>query len=416
MTIEAPRLSAATSTGPNPAITSVVENSLGLVERWVEAHDYRGYEPFDGLNSPLRRLTLGNLLLDRLLLQLIRQSPVNLRPLFGVRPLESTKGRGYMASGYLMRLRLTGDPNYGRKARQCLDWLMEHRSRRYAQCSWGNHFDFASRAGRYSKDEPIIVWTAIIGQAFLDGFELLHDQRYLDVATSVCEWILALPRQTTSSGSCLSYLASKGSFVHNANMLGAAMLARTGRLVGNTEYGRVAAEAMEYSCARQRPDGSWYYGEDDHYHWIDSFHTGYNLDSLKCYTSSTGDHTYDGHMSRGFRFFVDHFFGADGLPKYYHDRAYPIDIQCAAQAVETLSLFADRESSALSLACQVTQWTIDNMQDRRGHFYSRKYPMATAKTPMLHWGQATMYKALSTLLFRLDAAREQPTSAGLGRR
>jgi len=59
---------------------------------------------------------------------------------------------------------------------------------------------------------------------------------------------------------------------------------------------------------------------------------------------------------------------------------------------------------------------IDNMQDRRGHFYYRKYPMATAKTPMLHWGQATMYKALSTLLFRLDAAREQPTSAGLGRR
>jgi hypothetical protein len=42
--------------------------------------------------------------------------------------------------------------------------------------------------------------------------------------------------------------------------------------------------------------------------------------------------------------------------------------------------------------------------------------MTTAKTPMLHWGQATMYKALSTLLFRLDAAREQPTSAGLGRR
>jgi len=88
-------LSAVTSTGRNPAITSVVENSLGLVERWVEAHDYRGYEPFDGLNSPLRRLTLGNLLLDRLLLQLIRQSPVNLRPLFGVRPLESTFTRWF---------------------------------------------------------------------------------------------------------------------------------------------------------------------------------------------------------------------------------------------------------------------------------------------------------------------------------
>jgi uncharacterized protein YyaL (SSP411 family) len=401
-------VSAMTDALSKPAITPVVRNSLRLVEEWVEKHDYRGYEPFDGLSSPLRPLTFGNLLLDRLLMQLIRQSPVNLRPLFGVKRLESTKGRGYMASGYLMRFRLTGDPECARKARQCLDWLMTHQSPRYAHYSWANHFDFASRAGRYSKDEPIIVWTALIGQAFLDGFELLHEQKYLDVATSVCEWISALPRQETASGSCLSYLACKDSFVHNANMLGAAMLARTGRVVGNGAYMRVAAEAMEYSCSRQLPGGSWYYGEEDHYRWIDSFHTGYNLDSLKSYIASTGDNTYRDHMSRGFRFFADNFFEADGLPKYYHDRAYPIDIQCAAQAIETLALFADCEESALPLACKVAQWTIDHMQDRRsGYFHYRRYPMTTAKTPMLHWGQATMYKALSSLMFRLDSPVER---------
>ena len=66
-------------------------------------------------------------------------------------------------------------------------------------------------------------------------------------------------------------------------MLGAAMLARTAKHTGNREYLEVARSAMEYSCSRQLADGSWRYGEDPKYHWIDNFHTGYNLDSLKCY-------------------------------------------------------------------------------------------------------------------------------------
>ncbi len=38
------------------------------------------------------------------------------------------------------------------------------------------------------------------------------------------------------------------------------------------------------------------------------------------------------------------------------------------------------------------------MQDANGYFYYRRYPLITSKAPMLHWGQATMYNALSLLL------------------
>jgi hypothetical protein len=37
------------------------------------------------------------------------------------------------------------------------------------------------------------------------------------------------------------------------------------------------------------------------------------------------------------------------------------------------------------------------MYDPKGFFYFRKYPMATNKTPMFHWGQATMLAALAGL-------------------
>jgi rhamnogalacturonyl hydrolase YesR len=158
---------------------------------------------------------------------------------------------------------------------------------------------------------------------------------------------------------------------------------------------------MRYSCSRQRADGSWWYAEPSKYRWIDNFHTGYNLDSLKCYVDATGDDTYRDVIVRGLAFYKAHFFGEDGCPRYYHNQTRPIDSQCAAQAIETLANFSDRDEEALELSTRVATWTIGQMQDRDGHFYYRLYPGLKAKAPMLHWAQATMYKGLSLLLVKL---------------
>ncbi len=378
----------------------VIYESLKGVERWVEDHHYEAYEPFDGLSSPLRRFTAGNLLMERLLLQAVRQSPFNLRPLLGIKPLPSTKGRGYMASGYLEMYRLTRGHQYRLKAISNLEWLTQHKSPKFADFSWANHFDFASRGGSYTRDESIIVWTSLIGYAFVDAFEVLGEARYLDVAQSACRWILALPREQTQSGTCLSYHGLNQESIHNANMLGAAMLARTWRHTGLSEYIDAAEAAMRYSCSRQRSDGSWWYGEEEKYRWIDNFHTGYNLDSLRHYIDSTGDNKYRENIQAGLEYYKRHFFREDGCPRYYHDRTQPIDSQCAAQSIETLANFADSDRDCLDLAQRVAAWTIHNMQDADGHFYYRVYPMVKAKAPMLHWAQATTYRALTLLMSR----------------
>lgn len=379
----------------------VLKNSIAKLEKWVEDHHYKGYEPFDGLSSFFRPLTFGNLLLDRLLLQLIRQSPVNLRPLMGVKPLESTKGRGYMAAGYLIMLKTTQDKQYLEKAINCLEWLIKNKSPNFDTYSWANHFDFASRGGRYSKHESIIVWTSLIGQAFLDAYETMKDEKYLKIAMSVCDWITSLPRTHTDTGTCISYLATTESPIHNSNMLGAAMLARTAKFTGNQNLVQIAKDAMEYSCTRQVSNGAWYYGEQENNHWIDNFHTGYNLDSLKCYIDNTGDATYEKNLRLGFQFYMEHFFEESGRPQYYHNRVYPVDSQCISQSIETLAYFSSIEETALPLAKKVAKWAIQNMQDKDGHFYYRQYPLLKAKTPMLHWAQATTYKALTLLLSKL---------------
>lgn len=352
---------------------------------------------------------MGNLFAERVLQQLIWKSPWNLRPLAGVEPLESTKGRGFMAWGYLLRFKLTGDSAFRRKAVACLNWLIANKSSKHPEYCWGNHFDFASRSGRIPAHEPTIVWSGLIGQAFLEAYEQLGNEQYLAVAESICNWILRLPREETSIGTCISYHGRFQSSIHNSSLLGAALLAGTWKHTRREEFLVLAHEAVRYSCHHQLPDGAWWYGEEPKFRWIDNFHTGYNLDSIKRYVEATGDDWCQKQLQRGCHYFVETFFEPSGCPRYYHNKTYPVDIQCAAQAIDTLCLFSDEYPESLDLAEKVASWTIVNLLDESGYFYYRKYPFVMSRTPYFHWGQATMFKALAHLLLVTAARGERQT-------
>jgi rhamnogalacturonyl hydrolase YesR len=379
-----------------------VRDSLRALCGWVENHNYQAYDPGDGQLSPLRRLAFGRFFPKRLLTAAVLRVPFNIRPWIGIKPHTSTKGMGYMAWGYTKRFAQTGDPHYAERARFCLDWLIQHRSPKSVHYCWGNHFDFSTRGGTIPAQEPTIVWSSLIGQSFLEAHQVLGEPRYLEVAASVADWILTLPREQTSSGDCLSYVAFKQSSIHNSNLLGAALLAKVAGFTHRREALEVAQSAMTYSCSRLNPDGSWFYGAAPMYHWIDNFHTGYNLDSVKRYGEASGDLSFEAPMRQAFDYFKRSFFAADGRPSYYHDRAYPIDIQCAAQAIDTLSFFADGDAQALELAARVAAWTMDRMQAPDGHFYYRDLGWVMIQTPMFHWGQGTMFKALAHLLGKME--------------
>jgi rhamnogalacturonyl hydrolase YesR len=383
--------------------------SLDGVQHWVETHDYRGYDPGDGSTSWLRHFTFGNSFAKRVLQQVIWKSPVNIRPLVGIRPGDSTKGRGFIAWAYLLRYKVTGEAEYLEKARLCLAWLEEHVATGYPGMSWGNHFDFTTRSGTMPAGEPTIVWSGLIGQAFLEAYEQTGEGHYLEICQQICQWILQLPRHETSSGTCLSYVAYGDSWIHNSNMLGAAMLARTWKHTGDAAYLEVAREAMRYSCTRQLPDGAWYYAEAEKYHWIDNFHTGYNLDSLKRFIDATGEDEFRDSLESGYDYFKRTFFEPSGMPRYYHNKTQPVDIQCAAQAIDTLAFFSEDDPEALPLAERVASWTISHLQDTTGYFYFRHYGVVRAKTPYLHWGQGTMFKALAHLQ---DRMRETSPASG----
>lgn len=378
-----------------------VHDSIHRLAEWLEKNDYRGYDTFDGLNARyLRPLTFNSPFLRTVLQQGVRRFPINLRPLLGIAPSRSTKGMGFLARGFLRLYDATGDPAWRDKAKHALEWLEENKSPGYSGACWGNHFDYQARGDFYlPKGVPTVVWTSLIGHAFLDAHKAFGHNAYLDVAASACEHILNDVKATPEGDSaCISYTPIHDSQVHNASTLAASLLARTSLYTGNEMHRGLAERAIRYTARHQRPDSSWYYGEAPYRRWIDSFHTAYVLDSFKYYIDSTGDDRFEPNLMDGYFYWKNTFFLADGTPKYYHHKTMPIDIQCCSQAIDTFVFFHDRDPESIGLALKVANWTIENMQDVSGYFYYRRYSRSLInKTPTLHWGQATMFCALAGL-------------------
>lgn len=374
--------------------------SISRLSDWLERNDYRGFDTFDGLSAKyLRPLTFETKLLRIVLQQAVRRFPINMRPLLGIPKSRSTKGMGFLARGFMRLQQATGDRVWGDKAESALRWLIENVSQGYSGACWGNHFDYQSRGFYLPKGVPTIVWTSLIGHAFLDGYDHFRKDSYLQVAVSACEHILRdLGTFAEGDALCLSYIPTQDNQVHNANTLGASLLARTYSHTRNEGYRSIAQKAMQYTANHQRPDSSWYYGEINNAHWVDNFHTAYVLDCFKYYIESTGDDRFVKNMTDGYEFWKKTFFLLNGTPRYYDRKTLPIDIQCCSQAIDTLVFFHDRDPDSLSLASTIARWTIDNMQDRSGYFYYRRYSRwLVNKTPTLHWGQATMLCALAGL-------------------
>lgn len=377
----------------------LIKKSINNLENYIIKNDWKGYEPFDGLSSYINKLTFDLSYLRILLLQSVKRFPFNVRPILGIDKQKSTKAMGYLARGYLNLYCSTYNESYKNKAAHCLDWLIKNKNNNYSGSCWGNHFDYQSRLFYLKKFEPTIVWTAIIANVFIDAYEIVGEMKYLKEAESTCYFIMNdLGRYEDQNGKCIDYIVGKRSSVHNANLLGASVLARVGVILHNEEFINEAKSSVDFSVGHQNRDFSWSYGILSYQNWVDNWHTGYNLDSLKYYIDYTNDSRYLKNLEGAFDYYINNFFEINGEPKYYNNKKYVIDIQCCSQAIDTLVKLSCHNTNAMDLALKVAKWSIINMQDNSGYFYYRKYRFFYNKTPTIHWGQATMFNALSLLL------------------
>jgi hypothetical protein len=375
---------------------SVAEAIDGLLD-YVESADYAGYDPYDALNSPLIRLVGRKSKWVRIACtQFLRHCPVNLRPVLGIRKEHNPKGIGLFLWGYSKLYALTKEPRYRERVDYLFSMLERLQSKGCSGHCWGYNFDWQSRTCFRPKGVPTIVNSAFIGHALLDCYECTGLQRALDLAIPIQDFILNdLHRTRDGDSFCFSYTPMDTDMVHNANMLGASILIRLARHCGAGNGIDAALSGLAYSMRRQNEDGSWYYGEHESQRWIDSFHTGFNVQALRYILGEGYAREYAPAYEKGVKFYAEHFFLADGTPKYFHDRTYPIDIHAPAQAI---CFFAGQGREYRDLADRIVTWMLESMYSGRGFFYFRKGKFLTNRVPYMRWSQAWAFHALTEYL------------------
>jgi hypothetical protein len=177
-------------------------------------------------------------------------------------------------------------------------------------------------------------------------------------------------------------------------LLGSKLLSYCYHYTKEKKLKETARESIIACTNAQQTDGSWVYGELPTQNWIDSFHTGYNLEALQTYQDLTGDTAFHGNIKKGFEFYIQNFFLEDGTPKYYHNKTYPIDIHCPAQLFVTLNRL-NKFKEHQQLAEKVMNWTIQNMQNKKGYFYYQLKKGISSKISYMRWSNAFMFYAMS---------------------
>jgi hypothetical protein len=385
--------------------------SLARLEEWLVRCAYKGNDPFDAMRSPLiRLLTFKSRLLGIVWVQIFRRSPINLRGLFRVAPGHNPKGMGLFLASYIRRYRTTGAPVDRERIDYFADWLRQNRCEGIEEACWGYNFAWPNRSFFAPAGTPTIVNTVFNAQAFLDRYELLGEAADLTIARSACDFILKrLAIIEDETGVCFSYTPLDRRLIHNANMLGASLLARVGAITGEAHLLERARKSIQFTMARQNADGSWPYGVGAKESWIDNFHTGFVLVSLLEYIRASGDREFEARLERGYRYWKETFFTPEGLTKYYSGSLYPIDIHAVAQAVLTFRAFAERDAEAGDHALELALWAGSNMQDSKGFFHYQIGRFMPIRISYIRWAQAWMFRALSECCLMTRGTRKTQT-------
>lgn len=393
-----------------------IQHSLQHLDQWIEKEDFHGWDPHDALNSPfVRRLTLGNRMIGIAWVQLFKRCPWNLRPLLRVPKKLNPKAVGLFLASYARKFEMTSKVQHLERVVRFADWLSVNSISGYHGACWGYPFDWPNRGFFAPAGTPTIVSSSFIGLGFLDAYRAVNSLgrngqlmcpidagALLRTARSICDFILndlAVTRPIKDEA-CYSYTPLDRRFVHNANMMASWLLASVFVETGEPHLGDAARGAARYTARRQRNDGSWPYGEGRADSWVDNFHTGYVLVSLKNIGRYLHTDEFEAATCRGYEFWKERMFLANSVPKYYPDRVFPIDIHCVAQAILTFLEFSDFDPSAMSQADCLCRWAIDNLQDPEGFFHYQIQRWHRARIPYIRWGQAWMQLALTKLIYK----------------
>ena len=260
-------------------------DAVDSIRRWGEERDWRGYDPYDALNSPLAPyLTLGTSFGRRALTQAVKRSPVNLRPLLRIRPaLERRRPwrswrRATRGSAAARR-----DETAAAQGRRWLDWLVAARRADGRRARLGLPLRRPDAVLRLRRGYAEHDRDSFAAHALLDGRRAPRTSRAVrrrgravahgSSSSSMLDEERPLPYFRYLRGRARARAQREPPRLLGRRSLGHGLSGRRCRRApagGRRRRASTAQRSDGVVAVRGRPAGGW----------VDNFHTGYVLESL----------------------------------------------------------------------------------------------------------------------------------------
>ena len=374
---------------------------------------YTGYSLYDSHNGAIPFGSFGRSV-SFYANQIIKRSPLNFRPLLGIKKGINPKGMGLFLYA-LSELAHAGIDLPGVRwahgsMRAEMDhffsWLANHPSEGYKGYAWGYNYDWPKKDGGLVKAyTPSSVVTGFNARAVHAYYRHTKAEEAAKVLKGCATFIINhIPTTETEQGLCFSYIPIKRDITINANLLAAEVLAYADEANQERQYEQQIQKVLAFTLARQNPDGSWYYShsvETDAPKKQIDFHQGYVLESVYriCTTYGIDLGPYRAMLEAGLMFYLNNQFDAEGRALWRFPKKWPVDIHNQSQGIITFSLMRNLLSDGLGMVSRILSYTLNEMQDAKtGRFYYQKWPFMTARTPYMRWNQGWMVVALTHVL------------------
>ncbi len=372
------------------------------LQAYIEAEEFKGYDPYDTLNSWLPFHWLGKWG-KPIGIQIQKRNPINIRSLIGIKKDYNPKAIGLLLHAYSLQYTRKPDAAIQKKMDFLFHWLIENRTKGYDHYCWGYNFDWASSAKFLAAFSPTIVVSVFIAKGIIAYHQATKDPKAIEILKSIGSFIQSdLPKSEDSSGICFSYSTIEKDCCYNASMLGSELFAFLYHKTHEELYKELALTSTDFVVDKQKEDGKWNYSinlkSGKEREQID-FHQGYVIDSLANvikYIPSSKE-KYDSALKKGMQYYRSQFL-KNGQCYYRIPHKWPVEIHNQAQGIVTFARMASTKNEYLKFSQKIADYTINKMSSSKGYFYYKKYPLVTIKTPFMRWSQAWMFLALNELI------------------
>jgi hypothetical protein len=360
----------------------------------IEERNYKGWDLFDGLNSRIFKRTFlyKSRILRLIWIQFFKKSPVNFRKIAKIPKGHNAKGLSLFIKGYINIFQLEKKDEYLQKAYKLADIIISQGAKDRSYFCVGYNFHWEARAFTVPAFTPNMIVSSFVGQSFLDLYDIDKNSKWLNLVIDIAYFIeKELLVYHTDNEVCYGYIPNESVRVHNANLMGARLLARLFTITKEEKYKYFAEKSVNYSINAQRRDGAWEYGEENHHKWIDNFHTGFNLVAIKEVQQYLQINVWNENIKRGLDFHLKYHFLDDMTPKYFNNKLYPIDIHNFAQGIDTLCVFGNT-MNAKKMLDNSMMYMFDN---QKKYFFYQKSKLYTNRSNYIRWAQSWMFYAIT---------------------